>query len=285
MSCTGYVVGRLLRLGTRDLSALLIYIIAPVVVFITVVESPADWTYFAFSIASFLTASTAAILAYSLGKWLWGDARANLYGFAGGDGNTGYFGLPIAFALFNPEQVAMAVFIMIGVNVYTFTVGYFISAKGVMDTRQSLRGIVRMPLLYAALLGVACKTFDITISPDILTSLDNFKGAFSILGMMMIGISLATFKKLEVDWTFLLWSLGWKHIIYPGLGVAFFAFVVPVPPELLVIIVLMLSTPMASNTVVIASHLGVHPERAALAVMTSTLVAAITVPLTIMWLG
>ncbi len=284
ISCTGYVIGRVLRLGTKDLSALLIYVISPVVIFVSILQSPADWSYFAYSLGSYVTASTAGILAYALGRRLWSDARANLFGFAGGDGNTGYFGLPIVFAIFSAEQAAVAVFIVIGVNIYTFTVGYFISAKGVMDTRQSLRRIARMPLLYAAFLGVIFKTFNIVVDPTLLSSLDNFKGAYSVLGMMVIGISLATFPKLEADWKFLLWTLGWKHIIYPALGILVFAFIFPMPPELLVIIVLMLSTPMASNTVVIASHLGVHPERAALAVMTSTVTAAITVPLTVMWL-
>ncbi|MFT5590488.1 MAG: putative permease, partial [Bradyrhizobium sp.] len=44
------------------------------------------------------------------------------------------------------------------------------------------------------------------------------------------------------------------------------------------IIVLMACVPMAGNTVVIANELNLHPEKAATAVMASTLLAIIVIP-------
>lgn len=287
LSGVGYGVGRMLHLNPKDIAALLIYVISPFVIFLAIVQSPADWSYLVYSLGALLTASIAGVLAYRLGRrllWPDGDGRANLFGFAGGTGNTGYFALPLVFALFDAHQVAVAVFIIIGVNLYEFTVGYFITARGVMNTRQSVIRIARLPTLYAALAGMACKTLGIELGQTLASSLENFKGAYSVLGMMVIGITLATYRALEVDWKFLVCALGWKHLLYPVVGILVFGSLLNMSAATLAVIVLMLATPMAANTVVIAAHLGVHPEKAALAVMVSTLLAAVTVPFAVFWL-
>src|SRR5690554_4206541 len=111
----GWVAARALTIGAREVSALLVYIISPFVVFLAIIRSPADWSYFAYTLGGLLTASLAACAAYGVGRMAWQDGRANLFAFAGGTGNTGYFGLPLIFALFDEQQVAIAAFIIIGI--------------------------------------------------------------------------------------------------------------------------------------------------------------------------
>ncbi|MCG3024246.1 hypothetical protein KZ310_33590, partial [Escherichia coli] len=83
----------------------------------------------------------------------WKDSRVHLFGFAAGTGNTGYFALPLVLAIFDPTQIAIAIFIIIGINLYEFTVGYFITAKGKSTYRESLIKVIKMPIIYAAILG------------------------------------------------------------------------------------------------------------------------------------
>lgn len=277
----GWVAGRTLKVGARDVSSLLVYIVSPLVIFLAIVQSPADWSYFAYTLGALLTASVAAGVAYGAGKLLWRDGRANLFAFTGGTGNTGYFALPLVFALFDEQQVAIAAFIIIGVNLYEFTVGYFIAARGVHDSRKSMLGVLRLPIIYAAVAGVLCKTFDVMPGEVLLSGLANFKGAYSVLGMMVIGITFATYRQPRLDRDFVLAALGWKHLVYPLVGLAVFQWLLPVPAQALPVIALMLATPMAANTVVIANVLGVHPEKAAAAVMASTLLALVSVPLVV----
>ncbi|HHW4680450.1 MAG TPA: hypothetical protein ACQGQX_03010 [Xylella taiwanensis] len=148
----GWGAGYILKLSSRDIASLLIYVISPFVIFVSILQSPADWTYFGYSLGALLTASVAAFLAYCLARIIWKDGRVNLFSFAAGTGNTGYFALPLAFALFNERQIAVAVFIIIGVNIYEFTVGYFITAKGAFKTTESLGRLIRLPILYAIIL-------------------------------------------------------------------------------------------------------------------------------------
>jgi len=285
ISGLGWVVGTTLRISSKDISTLLIYIISPFVIFISILGSPADVGYFEYSLAAFLTASAAAAAAYGVARLLWQDERINLFSFAGGTGNTGYFALPLVFALFNEKQVAIAVFIIIGINIYEFTVGYFITAKGVLNAKDSLKKILRLPILYAAVLGMLCRGLEIDFGQTLLSSISSFKGAYSVLGMMVIGITLAAYRKIAIDWTFLIAAIGWKHLVYPVAGILTFHFLTPISAETLAVVALMLATPMAGNTVVIANTLGVHPEKVALSVMVSTILATVTVPLAVLWVS
>ncbi|PWC10287.1 AEC family transporter [Brenneria corticis] len=279
----GWGMGAKLKMSSKDISALLIYVISPFVIFVSILQSPADWTYFRYSLGALLTASIAASIAYFLARFIWDDGRVNLFSFAGGTGNTGYFALPLVFALFNETQVAVAIFIIIGINLYEFSVGYFIAAKGVLNTKESLGKIVRLPILYAAIIGMVFKGLGIDLGDVLLSGMSNFKGAYSVLGMMVIGITLASYRKVEVDWSFLVAAIGWKHLVYPIAGGTVFHLLMPTSLETLAVIALMLATPMAGNTVVIANSLGVHPEKAAFSVMVSTVLAVVTVPLAVAW--
>lgn len=138
-----------------------------------------------------------------------------------------------------------------------------------------------MPILYAAVAGLTFKLAGVQPGEAIVSSLSNFKGAYSVLGMMTIGLTLAPYRKIELDWPFLFAMTGWKHVVHPLAGSLVFHRLIDVPVQTLAVIALMLATAMAGNIVVVANDLGVHPEKATLSVMTSTLLAVVTVPLAV----
>jgi len=51
---------------------------------------------------------------------------------------------------------------MLGINLYEFTVGFYLSARGHFSVRQSLAKIARLPLIYAFFLA-ACRSFRCTV--------------------------------------------------------------------------------------------------------------------------
>ena len=279
ISIIGWGVGKKFELDSKDISTLLVYIISPFVIFYSIIESPANWTYLKFSLGAFLVASLMAVAGLLFARCFWKDSRVNLFGFAAGTGNTGYFALPLILAIFDKTQIAMAIFIIIGINLYEFTVGYLITAKGSLNIKESILKVIKMPILYAAFLGMIFKYLDIQFDEVFLSFLANFKGAYSVLGMMTIGITIAKFSKIEIDWLFSVLALAWKHLIYPVFGILIFMFIFPVNKQILQIVALMVATPMAGNVVVISNTLGLHPEKAATSVMLSTMLALITVPI------
>lgn len=279
ISMLGWGVGKKLKINSKDISSLLIYIISPFVVFYSIVESPANWMCLKYSLGAFIVASSMAMLGLVFARLFWKDGRVNLFGFAAGTGNTGYFALPLMLAVFDKAQIAIAIFIIIGINLYEFTIGYFLTAKGSMTYRESIQKVIRMTIIYAAVAGIIFKYFNIRLDDVVLSFLSNFKGAYTVLGMMVVGVAISRFSRIEIDWLFLMFALLWKHLVYPAIAFIVFVFIIPVDKEILRVIILMAATPMAGNIVVISSNLGLHPEKAATSVMISTILAIITVPL------
>ena len=278
VSLIGIVVGKKFKTNQQDISTLLVYVITPAVMFVSVLQAPSG-NFLHFSVGAFVACSTSAVLAYQFGRLLWRDNTKNLFAFAGGTGNTGYFGLPMALALFDAHGAAVAVFIIFGANLYDVTVGYFITSRGHYSVRDSLKTVVRIPTLYAVLLAALIKHSPVMPGEVLLSSMNNFKGAYSVLGMMVIGLTLARVGRYSVDLRFLVASLGWKYLYWPGLGMLLLSvFGSALAPAEQGAVLLMCCVPMAGNTVVIANQLQMHPEKAATAVMASTLLAMASMP-------
>lgn len=283
IALVGWVAGKKLSLSARDISAVLVYVISPCVIFFSIVQSPADFAFFRYSVASFLVSSLLAGLAWCLAGFVWSDSRRNLFSFAAGTGNTGYFALPLIFALFSEKTAAVAVFMIIGVNLYEFSVGYFVGAKGRFDNRECLRKLFSLPVLYAAAAGLAFKSMAVPLHDSVEDLSDHFRGAYSVLGMMVIGMTLSTFSRFRCDWKFCSLALLWKHMAVPLLAMGCVQWL-GVNDDLARVAVVLLAAPMAANVVVIANQLDVHPEIAASTVMASTLLAIVSVPVTMHWL-
>lgn len=272
ISCIGFVYGSLTKAPAKSIADILIKIISPVVV-VSIVRSPADFLYLKFSVGAFLFCSLLCLIAYFLSSPLFKGKERNLFAFTAGTGNTGYFALPIVLSLFNENQVAIAIFIIIGVNLYEFSVGYYVmSMNG--GIREAIQKTLKLPVIHAAILGIVIKYSGVHLNNDILYVLDNFKGAYSVMGMIIIGMVLSVNAKSIPDFKFLLVALSWKHLLVPVASCVF----IFIPHEQFLVVFLMALTPLAGNTVVFSSSLDLHPEKAASAVLLSSLLSIVLIP-------
>ena len=109
------------------------------------------------------------------------------------------------------------------------------------------------------------------------------KGAYSILGMLTIGLALAKITVFEFDWKFIGAAFGSKFVLYP---IVFNAFILVdkyifgyLDASYYNALQLLCVAPLAANTIVIASLYKMHPEKMATAVLLSLLFVLIYMPL------
>ena len=166
-------------------------------------------------------------------------------------------------------------------SIFEFTGAFYLAARGLHSIRASLIMVARMPTLHAAILALIVKYFNIPMPKVLMSGLNDFTGGYSILGMMIIGMSLAKFDKLVPDWKFIFCSIIWKHLIFAVVTITVFSTLFNLTQPEKIVMIMMACNPLASNISAVATALDVHPEKAACAIMVSTLAALITVPLTI----
>ena len=118
--------------------------------------------------------------------------------------------------------------------------------------------------------------------PDVFVPLfDNLRGAYSVLGMMIIGMTLGRVRFSELDPRFIGASLAVRFGLWPLVSLAAVLALqatLGIGEELALALLLVGIVPLAANLVVVAMELGSRAEKAAVAVLISTLIAPLVMP-------
>ncbi|WP_373182252.1 AEC family transporter [Halomonas campaniensis] len=277
----GWLAARRLAVDPRPVATLLIYLIAPLTFFRALTLGGPTPGYLLLTLASFLTASLLALGVHRLTRHRFAAQESALLAFSAGTGNTGYFGLPVALVLLPPEGVTLYLFCVLGITLYEFTVGFYLSARGQFSVGESLAKIVRLPLVYAFLAALLVSGLGIAVPEAAMEGLAVFPATYTLLGMMIIGMTLGRVSLREVDGRFIGACVAIRYGLWPLLAlgaVLALQALAPLSPELAMAILLLGVVPMAANVVVVAMELGIAPAKGALAVLVTTLAAPLLIP-------
>jgi len=279
----GFISSRYLSVSRDVIAPLIVYILAPMVVFYATYQANMNKSVVLFPFMFFFFCATISFLSYFFAKRIWSDNIKNLVAFSAGTGNVGYFGIPLAFILLPPEIANIYIFTLLVAFFYEYTIGFYMISRGSFTLKQSFAKIFKLPVIYAFLVGLTLNLLEVKISIEFLSFMEYFKGAYTILGMMMIGMGLSTLKVREIDIKFIFVTNFIKLIVLPLLTIAiiwldkalFHLFYANIYYVLLVWAIV----PMAANTVTLATLFKTKPEQAAIAVFLSTLFSFITIPI------
>lgn len=285
----GYFAARVLHVDRDSLATLAIYLFMPVVVFGFVADLDFKWSLTALPFLIYFMSAVVGLGFFRLGQWVFRDNQANLMAMCASMGNTGYFGLPLVLLFFDQDTVAIYIFMMLGGLVYEATIGYYIAARGHFDVRQSIIKLLRFPTIYAMAAGFMVNAAQIEL-PDLLwTYWGYFKGAYVVIGMMIVGAALARVQKFVFGPRFIALVFSGKFIVFPAFAFAAIA----VDQHILHwfsgtihdLVMMSAIVPPAANVAAFASKMNVQPEKAATTILIGTVFALFYIPAVIWWVG
>lgn len=284
----GYLAAKRLHVTPKPIAALLIYIITPALAFYGTLRVPVTAATLAFPVFCYLLAATIGISAMLVARRFWNDGTDALMPIACGTGNNGYFGIPVAVALWGDAILSPLVLAIMAVNIFEHTLGVYFAARGQYSVRDALYKVARLPLVYAWLSGIAARLYFGGVPPLIQPTLESFVGAYNILGMMLIGLGLSQsyggqFDKKLLSFLFAIRFLAWPLItgLIIGADIFFFGALDDLSRKALLLLGIV---PLAANVVAWAAHFNIHPGRFATAVLLTTLTAWISIPAVITFL-
>jgi malate permease and related proteins len=278
----GYLAGRFFKAERDTIATLLIYFIAPVVIFNGVASAPSSLKYLGLPAITLLLACVLSTFFYTISKYFFDGSERNLIGFMSGSGNTGYFGLPVVLAIFGAQMQNIAILATLGFVLFENTLGYYYIARHSLSPKEAARKLLRLPAMYAYSLGVLANVVGYHPSPVITDNIAYFRGAYVILGMLIIGVGLSAVKRASIDRKLITISFVAKFVAFPAAVLALRALnsVTKTYDSSVMNVLLVLSAvPIASNTVAFATKLKAHPEKAAFTVLLSTIFALVYIPL------
>ncbi len=278
----GYLANKFLLVTKEGIARMLIYVFSPAVVFLGTVQAKGSNELFLIPIIFFTIGTLLCLLTYFFANKIWSDGTEKIAAFAAGTGNTGYFGLPVCLALVGDEALSIVAMVSIGLILFENTVGFYTVARASHTAREAFKKLLCLPSLYAFIIGIILNFSSITPALDVLNFFNILKGGYVPLGMMVIGLGLAEITMSHVDWKFASLALFNKFILWPGIFLVliyldknqFHVFNQTVYSVLLIESLV----PVAANCVSYATELKAQPQKVALVVAVSTLIALFYIP-------
>lgn len=282
----GFLAGKFLKLKKEKIAFILIYLVAPVVVFKGVMKADIGYSNLSLPFLFLMLGIVISLLFLFISKFIWKDSTGNIIAFTAGTGNTGYFGLPVALAMFGNEYLPLMVLALLGTILYENSLGFYIVARGKHSKRESLKRLLKLPTIYAFIIALSLNLLGFKFGNIFEGVTYFFQLAYTLLGMMIIGLGIASMLKIEFDFKFISVAFLARFIVWPA--IVLIAIIIDnnflhfYSVEAYKIMTLMSIVPLAANTVSYATLLKVHPEKAAMAVLSSTVFALFYIPLMVM---
>lgn len=174
-------------------------------------------------------------------------------------GNTGNLGIPLCIAIFGESSIAYTTVINLANVFVVYTLGVFYYSRGSFDIKTSIKNIIKLPILWAALIAIGLNIIGYTPSQNINKLLT--MGAYASIAMQLIlfGIYLYGTKISQIDKKLTIWLTGLKFIIIP-LVTFMFLYFLNIDKSIKGIIFIELLMPLAIANVNIASLYECNPK-------------------------
>ncbi len=145
----------------------MIYIVSPIVVFSATLSVEINYSLAFLPIFLYIFSSIIAFSALYFWQNSWNNPSGNILAFSAGTGNTGYFGILLAIIFFPPALADIYIFTVLSSLLYESTSGFYVTAKGNFSIKESLLKILRLPILYAFILGLSLNLLGFKIPEEI----------------------------------------------------------------------------------------------------------------------
>ena len=267
----------------NTIAKILLFILAPLIVFNATTSVKLDASVLFLPLFFFLLSSTLAFILLFVFKRIYSDNTANLLAFSTSTGNTGNIGIPLAILFLEPHLVDVFIFTVLASILYQNSVGYYITAKGHFTAQESIKKVLKLPVLYAFILGIIFNISGFKIPDIFLNYADYLKGTYAILGMMLLGMGMEKMRSNNsFDLKFISYAIIIKFFLWPMIVLAFIFvdknYIHFLNEGFYMIMFLFSIVPLAGNTVTVATILNVKPEKMSLAVFITTMISLLYIP-------
>jgi predicted permease len=262
-------------------NSLVFYLALPAMIFSAI--SRASLTVH-FNIGILIITISAAIFTFIL-AWILGKVHQLKQGQLGSyvqtsfHGNLGYIGLAVAFYYLGEDGLVKASiltgFLMIVQNllsVLSLTVNSY-QPDSAEHARTLFRNIAGNPVILSAMAGIVCSFFNISIPLILQQSLDILSGLALPMALLIIGASIS-FQEARHRIKRVLSTSAIKLFLMPGLGYIAYRALGFAPEEYLPGLIL-LASPTATISYVMAKEMKGDPDLAVMAISTCTLLSSL----------
>lgn len=207
---------------------------------------------------------------FLLGRQLFADIKQrSIFIVSGIVGNTANLGIPVGIVIFGEESIPYTTVINIANVFFVYTVGVYFYSRGNFSVRESLLNIVKLPVLWSALLAIACNLAGITLHPSIDRVLEMGAYASIVMQLLIFGIYLHSVRVRSIAPRLIAGVHAVKFVLLPLVALAVLL-LVDLDPMIKGILFLELLMPLAIANVNFASLYDCRPADVTVLILMSS---------------
>ncbi len=214
------------KIDDKTITLINVYFLQVFLTFWGLLIRPVDVTLlFAPSIYLFITLLVLLLVALFAKKLFQDQKEYSIATVAAIIGNTGNLGIPLNIAIFGEESIPYTTVINL-MNVFiVYTVGVYYYSRGNFDVKTSLTNIIKLPILWAAMVAIVLSVYGYKPSDEIMKTLMMGAYASIVMQLLLFGIYLYGTKISEISKTLTLWVMGVKFLFLPAVAFVVLSFV------------------------------------------------------------
>ena len=259
------------QMDERTITLLSVYFLQVFLTFWGLLKRPIDTTLVMTPMIYLGVVFIALILMLPIVKQLFSDKKErSIATVAALIGNTGNLGIPLGIAIFGEESIPYTTVINLANVFFVYTVGVYFYSRGTFDAKKSLLNIIKLPILWAALIAITLNIVGYVPGESVEKTL--MMGAYASMTMQLVlfGIYLYGVKIKELNLLLTYWSVGIKFVLLPL--IAFFIIRFTDLPALVKGILFMeLMMPLAVSNVNLAALYECRPKETTAQVFISSI--------------
>ena len=284
----GFLGQKLIGFNIRSISSMTIYIMSPFLAFRTFYtnELTAEYLYI---ILFCLTLCLALMVIVWITAICTNATRQQLAAMMLGGAfmNSGNYGAPIVLFALGSIGFDYAVIVMVVHSFLMNTIGLFFASLGGKEPascKDSLRRVIRMPVIHGAMLGIVLQLLSVNIPVTFMEAISLIADASIPTVMLVLGMQLADITRKAVAYRYVSSVTFIRMIVSPVLAIIIVSFL-PISSLLKDVLIIQAAMPAAANTTMLAIQFGTEPDLVSFTTLVTTILSIVTLPIVLFGLG
>jgi malate permease and related proteins len=277
----GFIGQRVLNFDIKSISKLSLYLLLPFLTFDTFYTNQLNADYFYMFVFTSLLTIILCGLTFLTGILVKAD-RPHLSALQIGSifPNSGNYGAPVALFAFGAMAFDYAIIIMVIHAFLINSLGIFLASLGGSSStgiKGALIKLVRMPVMYGAVLGILFQILNIPLPSTIIGGISMVGDASIPIVMLILGMQLAEIKPQKFNLKYVSSITILRMVVSPLLAFALVQ-IMPVSDIIKNVFILLAAMPVAANTTMLAVQFDCKPDLISFSTLVTTLLSLISIP-------
>ncbi|MBD8007174.1 AEC family transporter [Bacillus norwichensis] len=284
----GWLGQKLIGFDIKSISKVALYLMSPFLAFRTFYTNEVTMDYIYIFLFCCLLSFILIVVTWITGLIMRADRpKLSAMILGGAFMNSGNYGAPVVLFALGVVAFDYAVIMMVFQSFLMNSIGILVASIGGKENasiRDAVMQVVKMPVIYGAILGLALQLLSIHLPDTLMNAVELVADASIPTVMLVLGMQLAAIQRKRVAYRYVSATVGIRMIVSPLLALLILYFL-PMNDLIKAVLFIQASMPAAANTTLLAIQFDTEPDLVSFTTFITTIVSLLTIPYVLFLVG